>query len=116
MQTEIVPVAVFPGEATRFFLRSGPLGPPPSYYYQLQSVQIVPGKPGKPAVVDLVTGQVTSPEIAAVADLEVVTVLKEGNASMTEAQWSSWAANLGPEGDAEYQLNCLTANLGLVRA
>ena len=116
MQTAIVPVSVFPSTANVLFLRAGNLGPPPTYYYQLQNVQIAPGKPGKPAVVDLVTGLVTTPEVPAVADQEIVTVLKDGNANMTEQQWENWAANLGPQGDTEYQLDCLAANLGLTRA
>ncbi len=44
-----------------------------------------------------------------------VVVLKNGNVSMTIDQWDNWAA--GPESeDDDYQLNCISANLGLTRA
>jgi len=87
MNTSIQPVAVFPGTANTLTIRSITLGPPPSYFYQLENV-----------------------------DAEgVVTVLKDGNVNMTEAQWQNWGANLGPQGDDEYQLNCISANLGLTR-
>ena len=36
MQTNISPVAVWPGTANVFYIRSTGLGPPPSYYYELQ--------------------------------------------------------------------------------
>ena len=88
MQTNISPVAVYPGTANVLAIRSITLGPPPQYYYELQSVD---------------------------AD-GVVTVLKNGNAGMTEAQWQAWPAEMGPSGDDEYQLNCIVANLGLTRA
>jgi hypothetical protein len=35
---------------------------------------------------------------------------------MTEQQWNDWAAGLGPDGDDEYQLNCISQNLGLTRS
>ena len=35
LTTSIVPVAVFPAEATQLAIRSITLGPPPSYYFQL---------------------------------------------------------------------------------
>ena len=88
MNTSIVPVAVYPSSANTLYIRAGNLGPPPSYYYQLQSVD---------------------------ADGNV-TVLKDGNVNMTEAQWSAWPAGLGPDGDTDYQLTAIAANLGLTRA
>ena len=88
MQTQIVPVQVYPSTANVLFLRAGNLGPPPAYYYQLQNV-----------------------------DAEgVVTVLKDGNVNMTEEQWGAWPAGLGPDGDSDYQLTAIAANLGLTRA
>jgi hypothetical protein len=87
MQTPITPVAVYPSTANVLYIRSITLGPPPSYFYQLSNVD---------------------------SD-GVVTVLKDGNVNMTEAQWNDWAAGLGPQGDDEYQLNCISANLGLTR-
>ena len=65
MQTAIVPVQVWPSSANTLYLRAGNLGPPPTYYYQLQSVD---------------------------ADGNVV-VLKDGNVNMTDAQWAAWPAN-----------------------
>ena len=87
MQTNIVPVSVFPSTANVLFIRAGNLGPPPSYYYQLQAVD---------------------------ADGNV-TVLKDGNVNMTSAQWQAWPADLGTDGDDNYQLDCISANLGLTR-
>ena len=87
MQTNISPVAVFPGTANVLLIRSTGLGPPPSYYYELQEVD---------------------------ADGNV-TVLKNGTVDMTPEQWNDWAAGLGPQGDTQYQLDCISANLGLTR-
>ena len=64
MQTAIVPVSVFPASANTLMIRSITLGPPPSYYYELQQV----------------TG-------------EKVIVLKNGNTSMTQQQWAAWPAD-----------------------
>ena len=109
LTTLIIPVSVYPGSANTLAIRSITLGPPPSYYFQLQRVTVTPGKPGK---TDLITGEVIVPEIP---DETTVVVLKDGNVNMTEEQWQAWAANLGPEGDNEYQLDCIAANLGLTR-
>ena len=87
MQTNISPVAVFPGTANVLYIRSTGLGPPPSYYYELQSVDAESN----------------------------VTVLKNGNVDMATAQWQAWPAGLGTDGDTEYQLDCISANLGLTR-
>ena len=35
LTTDIIPVAVYPAEATQLAIRSITLGPPPSYYFQL---------------------------------------------------------------------------------
>jgi hypothetical protein len=85
MNTNIVPVAVYPSTANVLYIRSITLGPPPSYYYTLQNV-----------------------------DAEgVVTVLKDGNVNMTQEQWDGWSETVD---DTEYQLDCISANLGLTRA
>lgn len=84
MQTNISPVAVFPGTANVLYIRSTGLGPPPSYYYELQEVD---------------------------ADGNV-TVLKNGNVGMTEAQWKAWPADAD---DENVQLDAISANLGLTR-
>jgi hypothetical protein len=109
MQTNISPVAVFPGTANVLSIRSITLGPPPQYYYELQQVEIVPPVTEQ---LDPTTGAVL---IAAQAEQTNVTVLKNGNVNMTETQWQNWGANLGPQGDDEYQLDCISANLGLTR-
>jgi hypothetical protein len=89
MTTNITPVNVFPGVADTLMVRVGGFAPPPSYYYQLQSVtQDANGGP------------------------DIITVLKDGNIDMTEAQWNSWAAG---SNDEEYQLDCVATNLGLTR-
>ena len=41
------------------------------------------------------------------------TVLKDGNVSMTEAQWQAWPADAD---DDKVQLDAISANLGLTRA
>ena len=108
MQTSITPVAVYPATANTLYIRSIGLGPPPSYYYELQDVQVVPGSPA--VGVDGEEGYVP-----ATPDTTTVVVLKNGNVNMTIEQWDAWPA--GPEtGDDDYQLNAITANLGLTRA
>ena len=84
LTTLIIPVSVYPGSANTLAIRSITLGPPPSYYFQLQSVD---------------------------ADGNV-TVLKDGNVSMTEAQWNAWPADAD---DDKVQLDAISANLGLTR-
>ena len=124
MQTSIVPVAVYPATANTLMIRSITLGPPPSYYYELQDVQSVvndrevPNPAYVPESVDA-DGNVVpaqgNPTITESYTEQVVTVLKNGNVSMTIDQWDNWAA--GPETEDEpYQLDCISANLGLTRA
>ena len=125
MQTTIVPVPVYPRMATRLYLRSIGLGPPPSYYYELQNVTVtqktreVPNPAYVPESVDA-DGNVVpaqgNPTITESYTEEVVTPLKNGNVDMTETQWQNWSSNLGPQGDDEYQLDCISVNLGLTRA
>jgi len=121
MNTAIVPVAVYPATANTLLIRSISLGPPPAYYYELQEVTVVPGTiavPGRAEQLDPTTGAVivpATPEIPATPDTTTVVVLKNGNVSMTIDQWDNWAA--GPESeDDDYQLDCISANLGLTRA
>ena len=90
MQTNISPVTVYPGTANVLYVRAGNLGPPPSYYYQLQNV--TPGVDGNP---------------------DTVVVLKDGNINMTQTQWAAWPADAD---DDEYQLTAIAANLNLTRA
>ena len=124
MNTAIVPVAVYPATANTLMIRSIGLGPPPSYYYELQDVQIVektrevPNPAYVPASVDA-DGNVVpaqgNPTITESYTEQVVTMLKNGNVNMTIDQWDNWAA--GPETEDEpYQLDCISANLGLTRA
>ena len=91
MQTKINEVAVYPATANTLYIRSIGLGPPPSYYYELQDVQVVPPIPEQTTVV----------------------VLKNGNVSMTQEQWDGWSETVN---DDEYQLDSISANLGLTRA
>lgn len=107
MQTYIIPVSVYPGSANVLYIRAGNLGPPPSYYYQFQNVTIVPPVPEQ---IDPTTGEVIVP---AVPEQTQVVVLKDGNIDMTQAQWTAWPAGAN---DEEYQLNAISANLGLTRA
>ena len=124
MQTAITPVQVWPATANTLYIRSIGLGPPPSYYYELQAVDVVtkerevPNPNYVPASVDA-DGNVVpaqgNPTITESYTEQVVTMLKNGNVDMTVEQWDAWPA--GPEtGDDDYQLNAITANLGLTRA
>ena len=106
MQTNIVPVSVFPSTANVLYIRSITLGPPPSYYYELQNVEIVPPVAEQ---LDPTTGAVL---IAAQDEQTIVTVLKNGNVNMTTAQWDGWSETVD---DDQYQLDCIAANLGLTR-
>ena len=108
MQTAISPVAVYPATANTLYIRSIGLGPPPAYYYELQNVTVVAGT--RAVGVEGEEGYVP-----ATPDTTTVEMLKNGNVSMTEDQWDNWAA--GPAtGDDDYQLDAITANLGLTRA
>ena len=124
MQTSISPVQVYPATANTLYIRSIGLGPPPSYYYELQDVQVVEKtrEVANPAYVPASVGAdgndvpaQGNPTITESYTEEVVTVLKNGNVNMTIDQWDNWAA--GPETEDEpYQLDCISANLGLTRA
>ena len=124
MQTSISPVAVYPATANTLMIRSIGLGPPPSYYYELQDVQVVektrevPNPDYVPESTDA-DGNVVpaqgNPTITESYTEEVVTMLKNGNVNMTETQWDDWAAGPSDE-DENYQLDCISANLGLTRA
>lgn len=124
MQTSIVPVAVYPATANTLYIRSITLGPPPSYYYELQDVQVVEktrevANPAYvPASVDADGNDVPAqgePTMTETYTETTTVVLKNGNVDMTVEQWDAWPA--GPEtGDDDYQLNAITANLGLTRA
>jgi hypothetical protein len=107
MQTNIVPVAVYPSTANVLLIRSITLGPPPAYYYELQNVVVVPPVAEQ---LDPTTGAVL---IAALDEQTIVTVLKSGNVSMTEAQWQAWPADAD---DDKVQLDAIAENLGLTRA
>jgi hypothetical protein len=107
MNTKIVPVAVYPSVANTLTIRSITLGPPPSYFYQLEHVEIVPPVAEQ---LDPTTGAVL---IAAAPEQTNVTVLKNGNVNMTTAQWDGWSETVD---DEQYQLDCIAANLGLTRA
>ena len=124
MQTSISPVQVYPATANTLYIRSIGLGPPPSYYYELQDVQVVEktrevANPAYvPASVDTDGNDVPAqgePTITETYEETTVTMLKNGNVNMTVEQWDAWPA--GPEtGDDDYQLNAISANLGLTRS
>ena len=137
MQTAISPVQVYPATANTLYIRSIGLGPPPSYYYELQDVQVVEktrevpnpnyvaqgiGLDGQPlpapepkVALDGTPIDTTSQFLTETYEETTVAVLKNGNVNMTIEQWDAWPA--GPEvGDDDYQLNAITANLGLTRA
>ena len=106
MQTAISPVQVYPATANTLYIRSITLGPPPSYYYELQDVQVVAGTPA-------VGVEGEEGYVPATPDTTTVVVLKNGNVSMTQEQWDGWSETVD---DDEYQLDCISANLGLTRA
>ena len=107
MQTAIAPVIVYPGNANTLMIRSIGFGPPPSYYYELQQVTVVPPIPEQ---LDPTDGSVI---VAAVPEQTTVVVLKNGNVNMTQEQWDGWSETVN---DNEYQLDTISANLGLTRA
>ena len=122
MQTAISPVAVYPATANTLYIRSIGLGPPPSYYYELQDVQSVvkdrevPNPAYVPESVDADGNDVPAqgePTITESYTEQVVTMLKNGNVNMTQAQWDGWSETVD---DTEYQLDCIAANLSLTRA
>jgi hypothetical protein len=106
MQTPITPVAVYPSTANVLLIRSITLGPPPAYFYELSNVVVVPPVAEQ---LDPTTGAVL---VAAQDEQTNVTVLKNGNVNMTTAQWDGWSETVD---DDEYQLDCISANLGLTR-
>ena len=122
MQTSISPVQVYPATANTLYIRSIGLGPPPSYYYELQDVQTVektrevPNPDYVPASVDADGNDVPAqgePTITETYTETTVVVLKNGNVDMTQAQWAAWPADAD---DDEVQLDAIALNLGLVRA
>ena len=122
MNTKIVPVAVYPGLANNLMIRSITLGPPPSFFYQLENVtevektREVPNPAYVPESVDADGNAVPpqgNPTITETYTEQTVTVLKNGNVSMTEAQWNAWPADAD---DDKVQLDAISANLGLTRA
>ena len=124
MNTAISPVQVYPATANTLYIRSIGLGPPPSYYYELQDVQVVektrevPNPDYVPESTDAdgnVVAAQGNPTITESYTEEVVTPLKNGNVDMTETQWDDWAAGPSDE-DENYQLDCISGNLGLTRA
>jgi hypothetical protein len=124
MQTAISPVQVYPATANTLMIRSITLGPPPSYYYELQDVQTaektreVANPDYVPASIDADGNAVAAqgePTITETYEETTTTVLKNGNVNMTIDQWDNWAA--GPvSGDDDYQLDAISENLGLTRA
>jgi hypothetical protein len=124
MNTNIVPVAVFPSEANVLYIRSVSFGPPPAYYYELQNVVVVektrevPNPAYVPAVTDGLGSNAVlqpaqgEPTITETYEENVVTVLKNGNVSMTLDQWNAWPADAD---DDKVQLDAIALNLGLVR-
>jgi hypothetical protein len=125
MQTNIVPVAVYPSTANGLYIRSITLGPPPNYYYELQNVTVVektrevPNPAYVPAVTDGLGSNAVlqpaqgEPTITETYEENVVVVLKSGNVAMTEAQWQAWPADAD---DEQVQLDAIAGNLGLTRA
>ena len=123
MNTNIVPVAVYPSTANSLYIRSITLGPPPAYFYELSNVtevektREVPNPAYVPESVDADGNAVPpqgEPTITETYTEQVVVVLKNGNVSMTEEQWDNWAAGPITE-DEPYQLDCIATNLGLTR-
>ena len=137
MQTAITPVQVWPATANTLYIRSITLGPPPSYYYELQDVQVVEktrevpnpnyvaqgiGLDGQPlpapepkVALDGTPIDTTSQFLTETYEETTVAVLKNGNVNMTEEQWNDWVSGPSSEDD-DYQLDCISANLGLTRA
>lgn len=125
MHISIVPVPVFPVLANRLYVRAGSLGPPPSFYWELQRVSPVPAVP---AVLGVgFPGEIGyRPARDEIPAGESVECLKNGNVDMPEADWNAWAASdLDPkvataadrkavlESDESYILASIAKTLGL---
>ena len=104
MQTNIIPVQVWPSTANILDIRSIGFGPPPSYYYELQQVVITP------AVAEQLDPDDGSVIVAAQPESRTTTVLKVGNVAMTQVQWDNWSESVD---DTDYQLAAITETLGL---
>lgn len=96
---------IYPPAATHLLIRTGSLGVPPSYYWQLQKRTPQPdlpaqGTPGQPGY----TPAQPQPDI--------VLPLTDGNVSMTMNQWDNWKNDMT---DEEYISRKITNNLGLTR-
>lgn len=121
MQTAISPVQVYPATANTLMIRSITLGPPPSYYYELQAVDVVTKERevSNPAYVpesvdadgNVVPAQ-GEPTVTESYTETIVTMLKNGNVDMTLDQWAAWPADAD---DDEVQLDAISLNLGLTR-
>ena len=114
MQTPIVPVSYGPlGLANTLYLRGvGPINDSgcPNYFYDIQRVtELTPAVPAVPATDD--TPEV--PEVPAVAATYSTVTLTSGNIAMTADQWDAWGDEIP---DEDYQLDCISLNLGLTRA
>lgn len=109
MHAEIIPVTIWPGIASRLYIRAGSFGPPPSFYWELQTVTPIPAVPAVPAV-----GFPGEPGFVAGSDeipaTEKTECLKNGNASLTDEQWNNYPAGAD---DSDYLTKCIADNLGL---
>ena len=63
------------------------------------------------------TGQFTPPPWYLYSLLDASgSVLAQNSIQMSQADWNAWPAGLGPEGDANYQLDSICRTLNLTRA
>lgn len=110
MKASIVPVTIWPGSASRLYIRAGSFGPPPSFYWELQSVTPTPAVPavaavGMPGELGFV------PEVPETPAGEITECLKNGNATLTDDQWNDYPAGAD---DSDYLTKCIADNLGLL--
>lgn len=106
MKSPIQTVSVWPSEANTLMIRPISFGPPVSYYFELLNVTVTPAVPA-------VGTEGEEGYVPAVPESTTSQMLKNGNISMTEAQWQAWSVDAD---DEEYQLDCIAENLGLTRA
>lgn len=99
MRAKIIPVSFNKKAANALEVRSGPLGPPPSFYFAFQDV--TPEVPAVPAVKDA-DGNTVTPEVPAIP--ESVKTIFDGNVTMKMEQWNAWDE---AENDEAYQLKCV---------
>lgn len=106
MKTKITPTLLFPGTANVLRVRSGSLGPPPSF-----QVEIIAVDGGEPEIESFVAAKETHRPRSEESEFAFA-ILKAVNITMTREQWDNWAEGGDAASDTAYILTCITDILG----